>query len=260
MDISSYIDSLAAGGRYHFTTAEAVAALSSSPIAVRAAIRRLRVKARVAMPFRGFHLIIPPEYRVLGCLPADQFVPQLMEHLGLAYYAGLLSAANLHGAAHQAPMVFQTIVADNRPEIRCGRVRVEFVARRNVAEIPTMQKNTLRGVLRISTQEATAFDLVGYPGHAGGLSNVATVLSELAENMDAGKLHAETERSPLPWTQRLGYLLERVEAANLAAPLAEHVAVHAKEYVPLRLRKSVARATRDSRWRLFVNEAVEADL
>ena len=260
MDISSYIDSLAARGRYYFTTEEAIAALSSSPLAVRAAIRRLRAKARVVMPFRGFHVIVPPEYRALGCLPADQFVPQLMEHLRLAYYAGLLSAASLHGAAHQAPMVFQTIVADNRPEIRCGRVRVEFVARRNVTEIPTIQKNTLRGILRISTPEATAFDLVGYPGHAGGLSNVAMVLSELAERMDAVKLLAETERSPLPWTQRLGYLLERVEAANLAASLAEHVAVHAKEYVPLRPRKSVARAKRDSRWRLFVNEAVEPDL
>ena len=260
MDISSYLDDLAARGRYHFTTEEAVAALTSSPIAVRAAIRRLRRKARVTMPFRGFHLIVPPEYRALGCLPADQFVPQLMEHLGLVYYAGLLSAASLHGAAHQAPMVFQTIVADNRPEIRCGRVRVEFVARRNVTDIPTIKKNTLRGVLRISTQEATAFDLVGYPGHAGGLSNVATVLSELAENMDAEKLLAETGRSPLPWTQRLGYLLERVGAVNLAAPLAKHVAAHAKEYVPLRPRKSVARATRDSRWRLFVNEVVEADL
>jgi predicted transcriptional regulator of viral defense system len=260
MDISTYIDDLAARGRYHFTTSEAIAALGSSPVAVRAAIRRLREKVRVAMPFRGFHLIVPPEYRTLGCLPADQFVPQLMEHLGLAYYAGLLSAASLHGAAHQAPMVFQAIVAGNRPGIRCGRVCVEFVARRNVTEIPTVQKNTLRGVLRVSTPEATAFDLVGYPGHAGGLSNVATILSELAENMDAGKLLAGIERSPLPWTQRLGYLLERVEAPNLAAPLAEHVAVHAKEYAPLRPGKSVARASRDSRWRLFVNEEVEADL
>ena len=260
MDISTYIDSLAAKGRHNFATAEAVAALSASPIAVRAAIRRLRERGRVAMPFRGFHLIVPPEYRTLGCLPAEQFVPQLMEQLGHAYYAGLLSAASLHGAAHQAPMVFQTIVADNRPEIRCGRVRVEFVARRNVAEIPTVERNTLRGVLRVSTPEATAFDLVGYPGHAGGLSNVATVLSELAENMDAEKLLAETERSPLPWAQRLGYLLERAEAAHLAAPLAEHVAAHAKEYVPLRPKKSIAHATRDRRWRLLVNEEVEVDL
>jgi predicted transcriptional regulator of viral defense system len=183
-----------------------------------------------------------------------------MEHLGLAYYVGLLSAANLHGAAHQAPMVFQVILADGRPESRCGRVRVEFVARHNVAEIPTVQRNTLRGVLRVSTSEATAFDLVGYPGHAGGLSNVATILSELAESMDAGKLLAETEHSPLPWTQRLGYLLERVEALNLAAPLAEYVARHAKEYVPLRSRRSIVRASRSSRWRILVNEDVEVDL
>jgi predicted transcriptional regulator of viral defense system len=260
VDLSTYTDGLVARGRYHFTTAEARGGLNSSDVAVRAAIRRLRARGRVAMPFRGFHLIIPPEYRALGCLPPDQFVPQLMEHLGLAHYAGLLTAASLHGAAHQAPMVFQTIVADNRPEIRCGRVRVEFVARKNIALIPTMQKNTMRGVLRVSTPEATAFDLVGYAGHAGGLSNVATVLSELAERMDAEKLLAETERSPLPWTQRLGYLLEHVAAPDLAAPLLTHVSGRAKEYVPLRPRGSVARAKRDPRWRLLVNEEVEADL
>ena len=260
MDIRSYIDDLASRGRYHFTSEGAVASLGSSPVAARAAIRRLREKGRVATPFRGFHLIVPPEYRALGCLPAEQFVPQLMDHLGLAYYAGLLSAASLHGAAHQAPMVFQTVVAVSRPEIRCGRVRVAFVARGNVGEIPVVQRSTLRGVLRVSTPEATAFDLVGYPGRAGGLSNVATVLAELAGSMDAARLRAETARSPLPWTQRLGYLLERAGAASLAAPLAEHVAARAKEYVPLRPRKSAARASRDARWRLFVNEEVETDL
>ncbi|MBI2378557.1 MAG: hypothetical protein HYV07_31450 [Deltaproteobacteria bacterium] len=121
-------------------------------MAVRAAIRRQREKARVAMPFRGFHVILPPEYRALGCLPAEQFVPQLMEHLGLAYYAGLLSAASLHGAAHQAPMVFQAVVAENRPEIRCGRVHVEFIARHNVSEIPIVQRNAARGLLRCDLQ------------------------------------------------------------------------------------------------------------
>lgn len=260
MEIASYIDDLTAKGRYCFTTAEAIAALGSSPVAVRAAIRRLRDKARVAMPFRGFHVIVPPEYRALGCLPADQFVPQLMEHLGLSYYAGLLTAASLHGAAHQAPMVFQTVVAANRPEIRCGRVRTEFVARANVSQIPITQKNTLRGVLCVSTPEATAFDLVGYPNHTGGLSNVATILAELVDGMDAAKLLAETEHSPLPWAQRLGYLLEHVGAKGLAAPLADYVVSHAKEYVPLRPRKSIAHTFRDSRWRLIVNEEVEADL
>ena len=193
-------------------------------------------------------------------MPADQFVPQLMEHLGLVYYVGLLSAASLHGAAHQAPMVFQTVVAANRPQIRCGRVRAEFVARRNVVEIPIVQKNTLRGAMHVSTPEATAFDLAGYPGHAGGLSNVVTVLAELAESMDPAKLLAETEHSPLPWAQRLGYLLEQAGAENVAMPLVEYVASRAKEYVPLRPRKSASRTSRDARWRVLVNEAIEADL
>lgn len=260
VDIASYIDALAAKGRYHFTTAEAVAALGCSPATAQAAIRRLRAKARVAMPFRGFHLIVPPEYRALGCLPADQFVQKLMEVLGLAYYAGLLTAASLHGAAHQAPMVFQAVIVLGRPEIRCGRVRVEFVARANASEIPTRSRNTPRGVLRVSTPEATAFDLAGYPSRAGGFSNVATVLAELSEKMDATKLTDEIEHSPLPWTQRLGFVLDRVGADALARPLAEYVASHAKEYVPLRPRRSVAGSTRDSRWRLLVNEEVEADL
>jgi len=259
MDVADFIDGLAAKGMYHFATAEAVAAVGASPVSVRAAIRRLREKGRVAMPHRGFHVIVPPEYRTLGCLPAEQFVPQLMEHLGLVYYVGLLSAASLHGAAHQAPMVFQTVVAANRPKIRCGRVRVEFVARGNVVEIPTVEMNAPRGIMRVSTPEATAFDLAGYPGHAGGLSNVVTVLAELAERMEATKLLGESERSPLPWAQRLGYLLERAGARNLAAPLAEHVAARAKEYVPLRPRKPVARASRDGRWQVLVNETIEAD-
>jgi predicted transcriptional regulator of viral defense system len=260
MDLDTYLDRLAARGVYHFTVADAVVALDSSPVAVRAACRRLRAHGRQAMPFRGFHVIVPPEYRAIGCLPAEQFVPQLMAQLGLTYYAGLLSAAAFHGAAHQAPMVFQVVLGANRAPLRCGRVRVEFVARRNVADVPTVPTNTPRGILRVSTREATAFDLVGYQGHAGGLSNVATVLAELREHMDAGKLLAEAARSPLPWAQRLGYLLELVDGRELARPLAEHVASHAREYVLLRPRQPVAGARRDSRWRLLVNDRIETDL
>lgn len=259
MDLGSYLDSLAAKGRSHFTSADAVQALGASQVAVRAAVRRLAAKGHLASPIRGFYVIVPPEYRALGCVPAEQFVPQLMAHLGLVHYAGLLTAASRHGAAHQAPMVFQVVLAENRSEIRCGSVRVAFVARRNVSEIPVVEQNTLRGVLRISSPEATAFDLVGYPDHSGGLSNVATVLSELAEKMSADKLFAEAARSPLPWAQRLGYLLERVEAHALAAPLAEHVSSHAREYAPLRARRPSVGSPREARWRLLLNDVVEPD-
>jgi hypothetical protein len=67
---------------------------------------------------RGFHVIVPPEYRSLGCLPPEQFAPALMETLGMPYYAGLLSAAQFHGAAHQRPQVFQVVVESITHSIR----------------------------------------------------------------------------------------------------------------------------------------------
>jgi hypothetical protein len=53
VDINRYIDSLAAKGRCHLTTENAAAAVGSSPVAVRAAIRLLREKARVPARLRG---------------------------------------------------------------------------------------------------------------------------------------------------------------------------------------------------------------
>ena len=73
------------------------------------------------------------------------------------------------------------MVQKNRARIACGEVRVEFIARRNADRIPVIERNTLRGAMRVSTPEATAFDLIGYSEHSGGLDHTATVLAELAE-------------------------------------------------------------------------------
>ncbi len=61
-----------------------------------------------------------------------------MEHLGAEYYAGLLSAAQIHGAAHQRPQVFQVVVGKNRPSIRCGKVIVQFIARGNLKKVESV--------------------------------------------------------------------------------------------------------------------------
>lgn len=260
MTASDMIDHLASRGQYHFTTKEAVDRLGVSIAAARAAIRRLRSKGLIAAPYRGFHVIVPPEYRRLGCLPADQFIPQLMEYLGLAYYAALLTAGRYHGAAHQQPQVFQVVVAQNRPAITCRDVRVSFVARRNAAEVPTVHLNTPRGRIAVSTPEATAFDLVGYPQHSGSINNVATVLAELAERLDPTTLVSLAPLSPVPWAQRLGYLLEQVGGADRASPLAEHVASVVNETTALVTSLPSKGAPYDKRWRLLANAEVEPDL
>ena len=113
-----------------------------------------------------------------------------MKRLGQPYYTGLLSAAQYHGAAHHRPQEFQVMVAKSRRPIACGAVRVAFVVRKDIARIPVQSFNTPRGTVLVSTPEATAVDLVGYYNHAGGLDQVATILGELAENLDPDKLAA----------------------------------------------------------------------
>lgn len=253
-----YINDLAANGRYHFTTGEAAQSLGVSLVAVRAALRRLAEKKAIASPQRGFHVIVPPEYRRLGCLPPEQFVPQLLAVSGLAYYVGLLSAAQYHGSAHHRPQQFQVMVERTRPAISCGQVRVAFIARKAASSVPVELRNTPRGTIRVSTPEVTALDLVGYPAHAGGLDAVVTVVSELVDRLDAAKLAEAAQSAPVPWAQRLGYVLELVGGGERTGPLADIVRERAREYVPLATGSRRAKK-RSTRWRLEVNASVEAE-
>jgi predicted transcriptional regulator of viral defense system len=147
------------------------------------------------MPYQGFYVIVPPEYRSLGCRPAEQFIPDLMNYLGEYYYVGLLSAAEYHGATHHRPQIFQVMVAKPRRTIISGKVQVNFIVRGNIEAIPTQPRNTVSGILKLSTPEATAFDLAGYYRHCGWLDNVATVLSEMVEVIDPEKLVTVAELS-----------------------------------------------------------------
>ena len=121
----------------------------------------------------------------------------------------------------------------NRRPITCGAVRVSFIARKRLAEVATQSFNTPRGPILVSSVEATAVDLIGYEKRAGGLDNVATVLSELAERIDPDLLPIAASAAPIPWAQRLGLMLDHVGAADKAAPLKAHVQRHARDIAPL---------------------------
>jgi predicted transcriptional regulator of viral defense system len=255
-----YVIGLTVSGRYDFTSREAQAALGVSAAAAKLALNRLAKQKLIASPARGFYVILPPEYRSLDCLPADQFIPALMKRLNLSYYAGLLSAAQYHGAAHQRPQEFQVFLAMNHRPIQCGAVRVVFIARKRLKDVPVQSFNTPRGVVLVSTPEATALDLVGYAGHAGGLNQVATVLSELAERLDPEKLAAVARTAPVPWAQRLGYLLEHLGFAAKVPALKEYVRQHAKQSTLLLPQSPQKRSHRNKGWKLYVNAKVEAEL
>ena len=255
-----YIDGLASAGYHHFTSGEAREALGVSAAATKLALGRLARKGIIAQPARGFYVIVPPEYRSLGCLPPEQFVPSVMRIRARPYYAGLLSAAQYHGAAHHRPQQFQVLVQRPVRPIECGRVRVAFVVRKRLGMVPTQFFNTPRGTIRVSTPEATAIDLVGYRHRVGGLDQVATVLAELAAQIDPKKLLSAAQSAPIPWAQRLGYLLSLVDSGKRADTLRGYVKYEARQSVPLLPGVSHSQAPRDEDWKVFVNSDVEPDL
>lgn len=255
-----YISSLAASGRYHFLSSDARKALGVSADATKLALNRLARQKMIAQPARGFYVMVPPENRALGCLPADQFIPALMERLNQPYYAGLLSAAQYHGAAHHRPQEFQVLVERARRPLACGRVRAKFIVRSRLGQVPVQSFKTPRGLIHASTPEATAVDLVGYFGRVGGLDQVATVLLELAGRIDPQKLLTAAQNAPITWAQRLGYLLDSAGAREPTRYLRDYVKAKAQQTVPLLpgiLRKD---AQRDAKWKILVNVDIEPDL
>lgn len=255
-----FVADLTTRGRYSFTSADVKAALGGTHKAALHAVGRLAQQGLIASPAQGFYVIVPPEYRSLGCLPADQFIPDLMAHLDLRYYVSLLSAAQYFGAAHQRPQAFQVFLERNRRPIECGLVRVAFNARHRLAEVPVQTFNTLRGTLLVSSPEATAFDLIGYADRVGGLGQVATILSELADRLDAEKLAAVAPTAPVAWAQRLGYLLDRLDFSEKAFALKTYVRAHAKQSTALAPQSPRGTAPRDPSWKLYVNARVESQL
>jgi len=258
--LSEKISQLASLGRSCFSFDDLQQRVDSDSIALKAALRRLLKKGHIARPLRGFYVIVPPEYRSLGCRPAEQFIPELMSHLGELYYAGLLSAAAYHGAAHHRPQVLQVVVTKPRRSIHCGKVKVDFVVRKNAQEIPTQFRNTPTGVIKLSTPETTAFDLVGYGKQCGGLDNVATILVELSEKLDSNKLVEIAENSPISWSQRLGYLLSMVDAGAVAEDLAQYVKARKPVRAPLLPSAKIQGARTDKLWKVFVNIEVEPEI
>jgi predicted transcriptional regulator of viral defense system len=258
--LSEKISQFAAEGISSFSFSELEQRISSSPTALKSALRRLMKKGEIAMPYQGFYVIVPPEYRSLGCRPAEQFIPDLMNYLGEYYYVGLLSASEYHGAAHHRPQVFQVMVAKPRRTIISGKVQVNFIVRGNVEAIPTLLRNTVTGILKLSTPEATAFDLAGYYRHCGWLDNVATVLSELIEVIDPEKLVTVAELSPITWVQRLGYLLETVGSEEIWQPLAGYVNAKNPVRSPLLPSATIKGAKFNKRWQIYVNTKVESEI
>jgi predicted transcriptional regulator of viral defense system len=225
---------------------------------------RWHAKSLAFSPARGLQMLIPPEYRTWNAVPATHLVDPMMRHLGHPYYVGYLSAAELHGAAHQRPQVFQIVTSARVRNRSFGRVRVEFFTSAATTSQPTVTMNTPTGAMTVATAEITLLDLVAYPRRGGGTSNVATVISSFLEDqkIDPLKLLELSERYPASVVHRAGWLIDRMGAevgATMNLDALRSRVDRRVEPTPL-IASEPRRGPVDKSWNVYINGDVEPDL
>jgi AbiEi antitoxin C-terminal domain len=177
-------------GRAVFSRDEAVRDLGSSPGAFLDAAERLQRRGRLVNARQGFYVVVPPQYLSWGAPPPSWYLDDLMRHEERPYYVGLLRAAELHRASHQAVMEFQMVTDKRMPELIVGRSKLAFYYRNNMAAVTAgiEDRKTETGRMKLPSAELTALDLLRYPRATGGIDHIATVLSDLGEKIDPKKL------------------------------------------------------------------------
>lgn len=209
--LSSYLLELQSKGQLVLYGRRAETELKVSHGAFLDAAERLQRQKKLLRLRRGFYVIVPPQFLSWGAPPPSWYIDALLQHESCPYYVGLLKAAELHGASHQAAQEFQVVVNKRLPRIQVGRSSISFLYRKDIENVLSgmVDYTTDTGSMKVSSVELTALDLLRYPHASGGLDNVVTALSDLARKIHPealARLSKEFEKSVV---QRLGHLLDR---------------------------------------------------
>ena len=211
MNISNWIHNREIRGLATFSVADAKAVFAERSLkGINTELSRQVSRGRVQSVYRGFYVIVPVQYQLKGVVPPAYYIDSLMEYVGKPYYVGLLSAAALHGASHQRSMHTQVVTVSPRIKGSGKNTLLDWNYRQTIPESFVMMKNAEIGTLRYSGPELTAVDLVQFASHVGGYQRVATVLAELMDSVDMGKVDELLPFTTVATVQRLGYLLECV--------------------------------------------------
>lgn len=260
--LSEYIERLQSMGRYTFAWPEVTQTLEQSELALKKSLHRLIRKGRLVALQREFYLIVPPEYSARGIMPPLLFLDDYMSHLNKPYYVGLLSAAAMHGAAHQQPQEFFIVIPKPaKRSLKKKGIQINFFVKSDFPEKGIIQKKTDTGTVRLSSPELTAYDLVYYHERLGGLVRCISVLEELAEGLNPQLLaDLAIEKSALASWQRLGYILENILGKrDLADAIHGRLQMRIRHRFPMEPNKIKTGFSSANRWMIIENHSGEAE-
>ncbi len=239
-------------------------------------------------PCQFFYVVVATEYRERGNVPPLLYVDRMMQFAGREYYVALMSAANIYrseilpdseggaggeggcergfgdesgGGDKRGDGDFSVMVIGERMTLGRRKKRpVKFYARQNDVSSEIRRVETAFGPVNVSSPLLTALDLVQKESEAGGLARVAEALTFLAAKIEFGAdKSAILQEFPTATIQRLGYILDAVQAHSRASELYRLCADSGMTFRPTPLRASSATGIgfeTDPHWMVVVNAEV----
>src|SRR3990172_6697087 len=88
-----WIKKIQSHGKYFFSLELLEKELPNyTAIGAKRALSRMTTKGNIISIYKGYYLIIPPQYSSKGILPPAVFLDEFMKHLQRPYYLALLNA------------------------------------------------------------------------------------------------------------------------------------------------------------------------
>lgn len=260
--LEDYLNEIRSQGRYAFTWSEVKEKFDLSDKALNQNLYRLKAKKKLAQIRKGFYAIITPEYSSYGMIPMHLFIDDLMKSLNKRYYVGLVSAAALHGAAHQQPM--ESFIITEKPalrDIKNKKIKINFLVKKEWSNEDILQKKTDAGSINVSSPELTALDLFYYLDSVG-VNRTTTILKELVVEMKPSVLLKVAKRYPQTAAiQRLGFVLDKeIQDQKLVQPLFDLLKERRHFPVLLSPDKRKKEGDTDAKWKVIKNIEIESDL
>jgi predicted transcriptional regulator of viral defense system len=264
--ISDWIDNCQSKGKLSFSLIEVKAAFKDdTDITIKFGLSRLVQKQKIVSVFKGYYVIVPPQYASKGILPAAMFIDGLMKSLDRKYYVALLNAAALHGASHQQPQEY--FIVTGYPVLRTTNrkgLKINYISTRLLPpDTLTEKRKTETGYINISNPLLTAIDLISYEKKIGGLNRAATVINDLTDAIKRNHINEELIKyATASSLQRLGFILEEIldkkELAEKLFSISKKSGV--KFYlIPLKASGEKNRNLINDKWKLMVNTEIEID-
>jgi predicted transcriptional regulator of viral defense system len=261
--IERWVDRQLSLGKYTFTLNDAKIVFNDrSDNAIGLALNRLSEKGKILSIFKGFYLIIAPQYALRGVLPPSLFIDDLMKYLKRPYYVGLLSAASFWGGSHQRAQDY--FIITNLPQMRDTRkkgIQIRYLSISHFPDCGLVIQKTDSGFLQVSNPGLTALDLIKMAKQVGGLQRVLDILIEMQDSLKE-KYFDDCLLAfvSINYVQRLGFLLEKYcENSKLSDFLYEKISNNQKPLlrVGLKVSQPIKGYSSRNRWNIVENIDLE---